>query len=210
MATDFQIVFDNAQSISINKRKKVSQTVSRDGTVKATSLGGQVWEFTVELPDGPKWSDYRGLIEKMEALDRVTTSTVKINNAKLNYINGYQGALTGSSLTNMVVTVSTASQPNVVTIISGGLGLTAGQYRFKAGDFIQLGTGSVYTLTSDVIHNQNLLTLHRPFIESAGTYTVTVGQNVSWNVLCVEFPQWSIVSYNQIKWSGPFKFVEVS
>lgn len=207
MATDFQIVFDKAQSISINKKRKVAQTVSRDGTVKSTSLGGQVWEFEVKLPDGPKWTDYRGLIEKMEALDRVTTSTVQINKAAHSWMTGYQGNVFNPIFIQVTNTNTTAS--NVLNITTGTSGLISGQFKFKSGDLIQLGTtGSVYSVVYDVPYNSNVITVHRPIIESSSTYTLLVGQNVSWNVICVSFPQWSIVNRNQISWSGPFKFVE--
>lgn len=31
----------------------------------------------------------------------------------------------------------------------------------------------------------------------------------SWTVRCVDFPDWTIFSRNQVSWSGPFVFVEV-
>ena len=31
----------------------------------------------------------------------------------------------------------------------------------------------------------------------------------SYTVICVEFPQWEVFGYDQIRWSGPFVFVEV-
>ena len=38
---------------------------------------------------------------------------------------------------------------------------------------------------------------------------VDPGTNESYEVICVEFPQWTIFEYNQVQWSGPFVFVEV-
>lgn len=197
----FQTVFDNAESISINKRKRISQTQARDGTVRAVSIGGQVWQFDVRLPDGPRWSEYRPLIEAMEALDRTQSSTVKINHAGLTWLNGYQGNLTDIS----AITVSYTSG-NTLTI-TGGATLGSG-YRFRAGDLIQLGSGAVYSVVSDVAYNSNTITVHRPIREAAGTYTLKVGQNVEWTILCVEFPQWTIFARDQVSWSGSFIFVE--
>ena len=105
----FQTVIDNAETISFNRKKKVAQSVSREGVVRSVSLGGQVWEFEVTLPDGPSWQVYRPLIEKIEALDRVTTSTIQINLPGHSWINGYQGNLVSAQQTNITVTVSTAS-----------------------------------------------------------------------------------------------------
>jgi hypothetical protein len=35
---------------------------------------------------------------------------------------------------------------------------------------------------------------------------VNPGTNESYTVLCVEFPEWTIFSRNQVSWSGPFVF----
>lgn len=201
MTTAFQTVFDNASSISFNRKKKVSQTVSRDGTVKAISLGGQLWEFEVKLPDGPKWTEYRPLIEAMEALDRTTVGQVQIDHAGLTWLSGYQGNLT--TTTGITVSYSTGT----TLTITGGASLGAG-YKFKAGDFVQLGTSSVYTVVSDVPYTSNTITVHRPVREAAGSYSLVVGPAVTWNVICVQFPQWTIFARDQISWDGPFIFAE--
>jgi hypothetical protein len=170
--------------------------------VKSVSLGGQIWEFDVTLPNGPKWTEYRPLIEAMEALDPVTVRTVNIAKPALSWITGYQGNLTDTS----AVTVSFTSG-NTVTI-TGGATLASG-FRFKAGDLIQLGTtGSVYSVVNDVAFDQTTVTLHRPVREAAGNYTLRIGQAVTWNVICVAFPTWTITSRDQISWSGSFVFAE--
>ena len=38
---------------------------------------------------------------------------------------------------------------------------------------------------------------------------VPPGQDESYTVRCVEFPEWTIFARNQVSWSGPFVFVEV-
>jgi hypothetical protein len=202
MTTAFQTVFDNAEQISFNKRKKVATTISRSGVVKATSLGGQVWEFEVTLPSGPAWTEYRPLIERMEALDRVTVGQVQINKVGQEWITGYQGNL--SNITGVTVSYTSG---NTLTI-TGGATLGSG-FRFKSGDVIQLGTtGAVYSVVNDVAFNSNTITVHRPVLEAAGTYTLRVGPNVVWNVLCINFPKWTIFARDQISWEGPFVFVE--
>lgn len=200
----FQNIIDRAQSISIAKRKKVAQTQARDGTIKTTSIGGQVWEFRVRLPDGPKWTDYRQLIETWEAKDRVNTDTIQINNANHSWISQYQGNLGSTS----GITVSFSSG-NTVTITAGATGLTAGQFKFRAGDFIQLGaSGAVYSVAANVAHNSNTITTHRPIRDAAGSYNLIVGPAVTWTVYCVEFPNWTLFARDQISWSGDFVFVE--
>lgn len=204
MTTAFQTVIDNAEAISFNRRKKVAQTTSRDGTVKSTSLGGQIWEFEVTLPNGPKWSEYRPLIERMEALDRVNVGTIQINKAEHSWLTGYQGNL--STLTGIGVSFTSG---NTVTITSGATGLSTGQFRFRSGDLIQLGTsGKVYSVVSDVAHNGTTITLNRPVREAAGSYTLVVGQSVTWSVICVQFPKWTVFARDQVGWDGPFVFAE--
>jgi hypothetical protein len=203
MTTAFQTVIDNAETISINKKRKVSQTVSRDGTVKATSLGGQVYEFVVKLPDGPAWTQYRPLIERLEALDRTTAGVVRINRPGQSWLSGYQGNY--ASVTSITANFVSG---NTINLVSGPV-LNTG-FKFRAGDFIQLGTtGKVYSVAADVPANSSIVTLNRPVRDSTGTYSLVVGQNVSWNVVCIEFPQWNIFSRNQVGWSGSFRFAEV-
>jgi hypothetical protein len=205
----FQTVIDNAESISFNRKKKVAQSVSREGIVRSVSLGGQVWEFEVTLPDGPSWQRYRPLIEKIEALDRVTTSTIQINLPGHSWLSGYQGNLNTANQQNITVTLSTTSNTTLI-ITGGGTGLIAGQFRFRSGDLIQLGTtGKVYSVVDDVLHNGTSIIVHRPIREAAGTYTLTIGQAVTWTVLCTRLPQWTIFARDQISWDGPFVFSEV-
>jgi hypothetical protein len=140
----------------------------------------------------------------MEALDRVTTSTVQINKASMSYINGYQG-----NYTNVVGTITASYTSGTTLTITAGPNIQSG-FKFKSGDLIQLGTsGKVYSVVDDVPFNSNTITVHRPVRETTGTYTLIVGQNVSWNVICVNFPRWTIFARNQISWDGAFKFSEV-
>jgi len=204
MTTAFQQVINNAESISMFKRKRVAQTQARDGTVRTLSLGGQTWEFSVRLPDGPRWTDYRGIIERIEALDRVTVGDIQINITGHEWITRYQGDLT--TLTGITVTYTSG---NTVSITGGATGLTTGQFRFRSGDLIQLGTtGSVYSIVDDVAHNGTTLTLHRPVREAAGSYTLRVGPAVSWRVICTTFPNWTLFARDQVSWSGDFVFAE--
>jgi len=38
---------------------------------------------------------------------------------------------------------------------------------------------------------------------------VAPASNESYTVRCIEFPEWTIFSRNQVSWSGPFVFIEV-
>lgn len=200
MTTAFQTVIDNAETISINRRRKTAQTVSRDGVVKTTSLGGQVWEFEVKMPDGMSWTQMRPLIEKMEVLDRVTVGTIKINNVGHSWINGYQG-----NIANINTVYANFSSGNMISISSGNA--TSG-YNFKAGDIIQLGSGSVYSVAEDAAWNAPNVILNRPVRETPGNYNLKIAQNAQWSVICVQFPNWTLFARDQVSWDGPFIFTE--
>ena len=200
----FQWIIDRAESISINRKKITAQTTARDGTVRAVSRGGQVWAFDVKLPDGISWAELRPLISQAEALDRVSTATIALNNIGHTWIGGYQGNSVNS--TGFVATVTQGA--NTITLTTSPT--TSSGFKFRAGDFIQLGTtGKVYTVAADVAFNSNTVTLHRPVIDSSATgVALRVGVNCSWTVLCTNFPDWNIFAYNQVSWSGSFTFVE--
>jgi hypothetical protein len=203
MTTAFQYVFNNAQSISIDKKRVVGTTTTRNNTVRTVSRGGQTWKFDVRLPDGIRWSDARQSIEKMQALDRTTVAAVQINNAGYNsYLTTYQG----NSANPAAIAASWTQGGNSITLTSGQ---AASGFNFRAGDIIQLKTtGRVYAVTADVAFNSNTVPVHRPIIDASSSGTLVVGPSVTWSVICVEFPNWTIFERDQVSWSGSFVFYE--
>lgn len=77
----FQYLFDNATSIGIDKKPTVAQSITRDRTVRSLARGGATWRFTVTMPDGMPYDDWRSELASIEALDRTTTATVRLNNS---------------------------------------------------------------------------------------------------------------------------------
>lgn len=201
--TAFQYVFNNAESISIDRRGVTAQTVSRSNVIRTVSRGGQVWRFEVKLPDGPRWSDLRPYIEAIDYADRYTTGLVQINNANYNdWLTPYQG----NAANPAAITASWTQGTNTVTLTGGQ---AASGYNFKAGDFIQLGSsGRVYSVVSNVAYNSNTVTVNRPVIDATGSGTLITGTNVTWSVICTELPKWTIFARDQVSWSGAFVFYE--
>lgn len=199
----FQWIIDNAESISIDRAEIVGQSITRNQTVRSVSRGAGIWRFTVKLPDGIAWTDIRGYISQAEQLGRVSTASIKINTAGHNWLSAYQGNSANSY--GFIASATTGS--NTITLTTSPT--TVSGYKFKAGDFIQLGTGRVYTVAADVPYNSNTVTLHRPVLDAtANGIALKVGTECSWTVVCTEFPSWNIFARDQVAWSGPFVFYE--
>lgn len=204
MTTAFQYIFDNAESISFNRRATTAQTISRSNTVRTVSRGGQIWRFEVTLPNGMRWSDIRSHIEAIEHADRYTVGNVQINNSGYNsWLTGYQGSATTTSGFYAQVTTGYAN-----AVITSSPTIASG-YRFRAGDIVQVGTtGNVYSITNDVAYNASAVTFNRPVLDTTGNVTLTVGPDVTWQVVCTEMPSWTIFARDQVSWSGAFVFYE--
>ena len=95
----FQWIIDNAESISINRKKMVATTSARDGQVRAVSRGDQPKRIEVKLPDGIRWSTIRNSIADAEALDRISTATISIPYAKFPWYYGNVNPGTNESYT---------------------------------------------------------------------------------------------------------------
>ena len=78
----FQWIVNNAESISVNRKRQVSTTTARNGIVRAVSRGTQPKRFEVKLPDGLPWSSFRSDILAAEALDKITSATISLPYAK--------------------------------------------------------------------------------------------------------------------------------
>ena len=201
MTTEFQWVIDNAESVSMDRLKTVAQSTARDGTVRTVARTGQPWRMTVRLPDGPRWTDYRQHISKIEAQDKVTVGTVGFTDTGHDWLIQYQG-----DCDNYSSIQATWGVGNTITLTSGQA--TSG-YTFRAGDIIQLGDqGSVYTVADDVLASENTVTLHRPLIDDPGTATLRVAEHCRWRMICTQFPNWTIFARDQVSWQGAFVFTE--
>jgi hypothetical protein len=210
----FQWIFDNAEELSINKRPIVAQTVTRDQRVRSVSRGGSVWRFTVKMPTGMKWSDVRGYIENIDNSNMITSQSVNLGKSAYNYIVGYRGdAASPGSMTFKYTSTQAGSDRTKFEL--GNLPGPTGTVLFRAGDLIQpTGSNYVYSVVSDVIQGSGstqLVTVHRPILDTPSNTAVAlkVGSQVSWNVICINCPTWSLVQYDMVGWNGEFQFYEV-
>lgn len=200
MTSPFQWIIDNAVDIQFNKRAVVASTIARDQTVRAVSRGGRVWRFVVTPSPGARWSESRGFIEKLDKADLFTIDTIDFDNVESNFIFGYQGDMSGT------MTISYTQGSDTVNV-TGGTG-TSG-FRFKSGDLLQpLGSDRVYSVVNDVPYNATSVLLNRPILDASGTAQCIVGRSCKWTVICQSMPDYKIVNYDRIEWSGTFSFIE--
>jgi hypothetical protein len=69
---------------------------------------------------------------------------------------------------------------------------------------------SAFITAAETLDKITTATIELPYAKFPWYYNNTApGSNQSWTVRCVEFPDWTIFSRNQVSWSGPFVFVEV-
>lgn len=198
----FQFIIDNAETISADTKRVIASTTARDGTVRAVSRGIQPWRFEVRLPNGPRWTDYRQAIATIELLDRDYVGNVKFNNTGHSWMFGYQGDYSLSA----PFTASWVNGNNTVTITGGGG--TAGTYKFRRGDLIQLGTnGRVYRVVTDVTTGSSV-GLHRPILDATGSGSILVGVDCTFRLICTQMPTWTIFARDQVRWDSNFVFVE--
>lgn len=200
----FQWVINNASSISIDRSPIVGQTVTRNQTVRTVTRGPGIWKFTVQLPTGISWQDSRPYISQIEYANKTTVSNITISDIGKKWFYKYQG--NSANYIGFIASITVGS--NTITLTSSPTTITG--YKFRAGDFIQLGsTGRVYTVAQDVAYNSNTVILNRPVLEATATgVSLKVADNVSWNVICTQIPTWTIDQRDIVSWNGPFIFYE--
>lgn len=213
-----QTIIDNCVSITIDRRKVSGYTVSRSGQIKLSSIASNVpWQMTVDMHAGMKYSTNRSMLEELDRVDRVIPSTINIgtSNPGLAYVTAYQGDLTPAQIAN--ITVSSA---NVLTITMDVSSVSASSTAvvFKKGDYIQLNGAYKYpyTVTSDVLRGSAStisVPINRPFITQSGYTTagagIEVGSDVTWNMVIISRPSYTVIPYDRIAWDSAFELVEV-
>lgn len=205
MANAFQSIVDLAESIGIDKRGVVSQTISRNQTVRAISRGGQIWRFDIKLPDGIPWTTMRPIIESIEQAGLYTPLPIQFNTAgTLPWFMKYQGD--SVNYTGFVGTFTTNSTTLTLTTSP----TTTSGFKFRVGDLIENDSAKshVYSVVADVPYNSNTVILNRPYLTTGGSRPLLVGPDTSFRVICTSMPTYNIFARNQVGWSGSFTFSE--
>jgi hypothetical protein len=208
-----QLVIDTCQGIEIDRRKIVGQSMSRSQRVKsAERASANPWRFKVTPASYFKYSTARGMLESINATDKVAETEIKLsNNTKTEYLTAYQGELTQSELDSILVTAFTGT-----TLTLGNLpAALPTKVLFKPGDYIQpINSRYPYTVVNTVLRGTTStvqVTTHRPVIASESvdlTDNIKVGKNVTWRVLVASLPTHQLVSNNLVQFTGDFELIE--
>lgn len=213
-----QTIVDNCVSITIERRKVAGYTVSRSGLVKVSSIASNVpWQMIIDMHAGMQYSTNRAMIEELDKIDRVQTTTINVGstNPNIAYITEYQGDLSAGQISS--ITIANANVLNVTMNVSS-VAASSSSYVFRKGDY-WMPTGAYkypYTVTADVTRGSGstiTVPINRPFIDQTG-YTevgagIKVGKDVTWNMLLIKKPSYTVVPYDRIAWDSSFELVEV-
>lgn len=198
MSTGFQWVFDNAGEMTMSTQATVAQTVSRDGTTRATSRGGSRWVFRVKFAAGMVYTDLRQGFGTVMAKGRHTNDTITLSSAFLGKYLGNSSTLSGWTASGV--------SGNTVTVSGGN---ASSGFKLKAGDLIQLGSaGHVYQVTADVAYGSSSVTVNRPIIETTFSGGINVAENCLFKLICTSLPNIKAFDYNLGTFDGDFEFVE--
>ena len=209
-----QNIIDKAQQIEIDRRKIISQSISRSQRIKTAERStAQPWKFKITPPGSLPWSASRGFIEVIDFNDRNTEYTISLNNnSGMNYITSYLGSITQGQLNSLTIQ---AVGTSTITI-TGMPAVNSSTVIFAKGDLIQPNNSRYpYTVVDTVIRGATTttsVTVNRPIITSEGiTLTgegLKVGNSCTWRVLVSGLPTYQLVPMQRVQYTGDFELVE--
>jgi len=213
-----QTIIDRAQTIEIDRRRVVGQTISRSQRIKtAERASAQPWKFVVTPPGYLKWSESRGLIEVIDQADRVDEYTIKLSNSdNMNYITAYQGELTIAQLNSLSIASVSTNTFTITDLPAIGGTITSSTVVFSPGDYIQPANSRYpYSVVNPVVRgvgtNTNV-TLHRNVITSEGItltgQSLKVGNSCTWQVIVSGLPTYQLTPMRLVQYTGNFELVE--
>lgn len=207
-----QTIIDSAQSIEIDRRKVVGQTISRSERIKsAERASANAFKIIVTPPARFRYNAYRSVIEEIQNNDRFNEQEINLANNRNNFITEYQGALSAAQLSTMTITAFSGTSVtfgNLPSVVSATVVLKAGdwiqpaqsRYPYIVTETVTRGTGSLVTAT-----------VHRQLITSENTTTTgtfAVGTGTTLQVVVSELPTYKLVQRNWGEFTGDFTLVE--
>ena len=209
-----QNIIDKAQQIEIDRRKIISQSISRSQRIKTAERStAQPWKFKVTPPGMLPWTASRGFIEVIDFNDRNTEYEISLNNnTGMNYITGYLGGITQGQLSSLTIQAVGTSTMTITDLPS----VSSSTVVFAKGDLIQPNNSRYpYTVVNTVLRGLTTttsVTLNRPIISSEGISLVgqglKVGNSCTWRVLVTGLPTYQLVPMQRVQYTGDFELVE--
>lgn len=213
-----QTIIDKAQQIEIDRRRVVSQTMSRSQRLKTAERStAQPWKFKVTPPGALPWATSRGIIEEIVSNDRVTETQVNLSNSQgTRYITAYQGQFSQVQLNALTISTSTTSTLVITNLPAVAGTMTSTTVVFAKGDIIQPANSRYpYAVTDNVLRgtgSTTTATLHRPIITSEGLYlpnmAVNVGNSCTWRVVVGGLPTYTLIPGQLVQYTGDFELIE--
>jgi len=220
--TAIQTIIDSAAKIRIDRRRVVSQSISRSFRIKAaTRNSAQPWRMSVTPAGYFAYDTNRALVEDLINTDRNTEVTVNLaNNTNLHWLTEYQGGIKSTDIGNFTATTWTGTTvtigglPSIGAPAAHGL-VTTNTVVFAAGDLIQpTNSRYPYTVVNTVTRGSGstvILTVNRPLITSENitvTGDIKVGIECEFHMLITKFPTYDIVSRNRMQFTDDFELIE--
>jgi len=220
-----QTIIDNCSGMTINRRKVVGIQITRNQIPRvSTTPTKNPWQITLDMPTSFKYADARALMESVDVLDRTGYEDVTFsNNACLNWIFAYQGALSLIQLNTITVN---SFDNNVLELNVSLISEPANTVMFKPNDLIQIGTHPYpFTVTEEVLRGSGTIVpivMSRPNIITGSVVgnNITVGNTCTFRMFCPNMPVYKLIpgGYSQsggvttgnafIEWSEAFQLYE--
>lgn len=202
-----------AQSIELDRRRIVGQTVSRSERIRAAErASANAFKLRVEPPARLRFSTNRDLVEGIAVYDRSQEQIIAFS-GPLTYINSYQGECSQAQLNAMTITNFVTA-----TITLGSLpSISSTKYLFKAGDWIQPESSRYpYIITEDIQRGSGStvsVPVHRALIPDVDPVVnvlspILVGTATTLRVLVTELPTYRFVQRDWFEFTGNFTLVE--
>lgn len=103
---------------------------------------------------------------------------------------------------------STTARDGTVRVVSRGT--QPKRFEVKLPDGLPWSANKSNIEAAEVLDRITTATISIPYAKFPWFYNNTApGSDLSYTVRCVEFPEWTIFSRDQVSWSGPFVFIEV-
>lgn len=219
-----QTIIDNSAAMSFNRRKMVGIQYTRNEIPRISETPTtNPWRITITPNTNLRYSDARAVIEAIDTLDRRNPEVITFSHlTKMNWMFRYQGGMTVSQRTNLLVTSFVGNQ----LVLSGLPVTTSTTVLFKANDLIQIvGYPYPFTSTTDVVRGTGstvTITTHRPNIisDSVVGLSLLTGADCQFRVFCPNMPTYklvpggsvfsngTLVNNAYIEWSDDFQLYE--